>query len=158
MPAPIYDCPGGSAVALSAATARSIIGAKGHANSGLLLMDYEIGFDGVTASAVPVLIEICYATFATKPPGTNSTTIAPVQRNGRVLAAGFTAADSWTAGNEPTVLSVLRSRVLTPNGGLILYDYPLGKEPDTALGEGFVVRCTAPAIVNVRATIAVSRC
>lgn len=158
MTAPVYDCPGGSAIALSAATARSVIGAKAHANSGLLLMDFDISFDGVSASAVPVLVELCYATFATKSPGTNSTSITPVQRNGRVLTAGFTAADSWAAANEPTVLTVMRSKLLTPNGGVILYDYPLGKEPDCALGEGFVIRCTAPAAVNIRASIAVSRC
>ena len=37
-------------------------------------------------------------------------------------------------------------------------DAPLGTEADTALGEGFVIRCTAPATVNVRATMKVSRC
>lgn len=158
MPAPIYDCPGGGAITLTAATARSVIGAKAHANSGLLLCGYEIAFFGVTASATPVLIEICYSTFATKSPGTNSTSITPVQRNGRVITAGFTAADSWAAANEPTVLTIMTTKYLTPNGGVIIYDYPLGKEPDSAVSEGFVIRCTAAAGVDLRATISVSRC
>jgi hypothetical protein len=53
---------------------------------------------------------------------------------------------------------VIRERLLTPNGGLVIYDYPLGKEPDCALGEGFALRLTAPATVNVRASLGVSRC
>jgi hypothetical protein len=158
MPAPRYTATNASAVALSAATARSVIGAKAHANSGLLLVGYEIAFDGVSASAVPVLIETCYCTFATNGPGTNSTSITIAQEMGRVLTAGFTAAGAWTAGNEPTTITALRKHNLTPNGGVILYDYPLGTEPDANLAEGFVIRCTAPATVNVLATLILSRC
>ncbi len=36
-------------------------------------------------------------------------------------------------------------------------DIPLGNEYDSALAEGFVLRFTAPASVNVRATMDVSR-
>lgn len=71
------------------------------------------------------------------------------------LTAGFTAGKNWTA--EPTVLTVLDEWLLTPNGGLALVDIPLGNEYDSALAEGFVIRCTAPATVNVRATMDVSR-
>jgi hypothetical protein len=156
MPAPIYDAVTGGAVALSAATAKTILGWKAHANSGLLLVDWEVAFDGVTASAVPVLVEICYCTWGANSPGTNSTSVTPTQRGGRVLTVGATAGKTWTT--EPTTLTVIRERLLTPNGGLVIYDYPLGKEPDTALAEGFAIRCTAPATVNVRASMGVSRC
>jgi hypothetical protein len=155
MSAPRYTAITGGAVALSAATAKSILGAKAHANSGLLLVKYEVAFDGVTASAVPVLVEVCACTFATNSPGTNSTSVTPAQVSGRVLTAGFTAGKTWTT--EPTVITVLEEKLLTPNGGVIIYDYPLGTEPDSPLAEGFVLRCTAPATVNVRASIAVSR-
>ena len=155
MPAPIYDAVTGGAVALSAATAKTILGWKAHANSGLLLCDYEVSFDGVTASAVPVLVEICYCTWATNAPGTNSTSVTPVQRSGRVLTVGATAGKTWTA--EPTVISVIREKLLTPNGGLVMFNYPLGTEPDCALGEGFAIRCTAPATVNVRGSMGASR-
>lgn len=139
------------AVALSAATAKSILGIKAHANSGIELKGFAIGFDGVTASAIPVLVELCYATFATNSPGTNSTSTTIRQNYGRVLAAGFTAARNWTA--EPTVLTVVKEFLLTPNAGLIAYQWPLGQEPDSALGEGYVLRLTAPAAVNVRGTM-----
>lgn len=155
MAAPIYSIITGGAVALSAATAKSILGAKAHANSGLQLSAVRIGFDGVTASAVPVLVELCYATFASNEPGTNSTSVTPAQKSGRRLTAGFTAGKTWTT--EPTVLTVLDEWLLTPNGGLVLLDLPLGTEYDTALGEGLLIRCTAPASVNVRATMDLSR-
>lgn len=157
MSAPIYDCSTEGAVALSAATARTIIGVKAHANSGIQVVGLKVGFDGVTASAVPVLIELGYCTFTTKSPGTNSTSTTPRQRNGRVLTAGFTSGTSWAAANEPTTITVQQDWLLTPNGGALFYDFPLGTEPDTALGEGYVIRCTAPAAVNVRAVLSVTR-
>jgi hypothetical protein len=128
------------AVALSAATAKSILGVTAPAQFGVDLKKLRVGFDGVTASAVPVLIELCYATFATNGPG---------------ITAGFTAAKNWTT--EPTVLTPFEEWLLTPAGGTILYDYPLGDTPDTAASNGFVLRCNAPASVNVRATLLFER-
>ena len=146
-----YTAVTGGAVALSAATAKSILGVKAHANSGIELKKYRVGFDGVTASAVPVLIELCYSTFATNSPGTNSTSVTPAQAYGRVISVQATAGKTWTT--EPTVLTVVEEFLLTPNGGLLFYDGPLGDTPDSAVSEGFVIRCTAPATVNVRATM-----
>lgn len=155
MSAPIYQCGTEGAVALSAATAKCIIGVKAHANSGLMVMGFRVAFDGVTASAVPVLIELGYCTWATNSPGTNSTSTTARQRTGRSLTAGFTAGKTWTT--EPTVITVLDEWLLTPNSGTVILDTPLGTEPDSALAEGFVIRCTAPATVNVRASMHVSR-
>ena len=143
------------AVALTAATAKTIIGAKAHANSGLQLKGFMVAFDGVTASAVPVLVEVMYSTWATNPPGTNSTSTTPRQSYGRVLAAGFTSGKTWTA--EPTVLTPIEEFLLAADKGLIAYQWPLGQEPDCALAEGFVIRCNAPAAVNVRATMLLER-
>lgn len=154
MAAPIYSIITGGWIALTAATVKSILGMKAHANSGLQLTGLKIGFDGI-AVAVPVLVELCYCTFASNAPGTNSTSVTPAQKSGRVLAAGFTAAKNWST--EPTVITVLDEWPLTPNGGTALIDIPLGTEYDTALGEGLLIRCTAPAGVNVRATMDASR-
>lgn len=144
------------AVALAAGTAKSVIGVKGHANFGVDLIGFDVAFDGVTASAVPVLIELSYCTFATNSPGTNSTSTTLDQTYGRVTAAGFTAGKNWTA--EPTTVTPFREFLLTPNGGLLVYEYPLGNSPDSAVAEGFVLRLNAPAIVNVRATMRFERC
>lgn len=156
MPAPEYICSTEGAVALAAATAKTVIGVKAHANSGLLLKAVRFGFDGISAAGVPVLIEACYATWATNSPGTNSTSTTPRQVNGRVLTAGFTSGKTWTS--EPTSLTVLDDGLLTPNGGVIWYDFPLSTEWESALAEGFCLRMTAPAAVNVRSTVKVSRC
>lgn len=151
-----YSVPTGGVVALSAATAKSVLGLKAHANFGLDLKKLRYGFDGVTASNVPVLIEFCYCTWATNSPGTNSTSITPVQEYGRVITPGFTAGKGWTA--EPTVLTVIEEVLMTPNGGQLWYDFPLGDSPDCALSEGWVLRMNAPNAVNARATAKVERC
>lgn len=150
-----YACKSEGAIALTAATAKSIIGAKAHANSGLQAKGFHVAFDGVTPSAVAVLVELCYATWASNSPGTNSTSTTPVQTYGRALTAGFTSGKTWTT--EPTVLTPIKEMLLTPNAGALWFQYPLGQEPDCALGEGFVIRCTAPAGVNVRGTLDVER-
>jgi hypothetical protein len=151
-----YSIVTGGAVALAAATAKSVLGVKSHANFGLDLKKVRFGFDGVTATAVPVLVELCYATFATNSPGTASTSVTPAQVYGRTIAVGATAARTWTT--EPTALTVIDEQLLTPAGGLEVYDFPLGDTPDSNVSEGFVLRCTAPATVNVRATMVFERC
>jgi hypothetical protein len=154
-----YSCTTEGAVALSAATAKSIIGVKSGAttaNHGVDLKKFRVSFDGVTASAVPVLIEVCSATFGANAPGTNSTSTTVRQDYGRLAGTGFTTARNWTA--EPTTLAVIEEFLLTPNAGTIFYDWPLGDSPDSPLGEGFVIRCTAPATVNVRSTLWFERC
>lgn len=150
-----YAITTGGVVALTAATAKTVIGAKAHANSGLQLKQFMVAFDGVTASAVPVLIEVAYCTFGANAPGTNSTSLTPLQQYGRVLTAGFTAGKTWST--EPTTITVLQEFLLAPDKGLFVYQYPLGQEPDTALGEGLVLRLTAPANVNVRSSMLVER-
>ena len=139
-----------AAIALSAATARTILGVKGGAAFGVDWIGYEISFDGVTASAVPVLVELCYATWATNAPGTNSVSSTIDTIYGRAVASGMTAAHAWVAANEPTVLTPFHEFYLTPNGGTILRDFPRDRTPDSAIAEGFAIRCTAPATVNVR--------
>lgn len=146
-------------VSLSAGTPKSILGVKSGAttaNFGVDWLKYRIGFDGVTASAVPVVIQLCAATFATNAPGTNSTSVTVQADHGRLASTGFTAAKNWTS--EPTVLTVLDAFPLTPNGGTILYDWPLATSPDSPLGEGFVIRCNAPAGVGVHAAMWFERC
>lgn len=139
------------AVALAAGVAKSIIGVNAPTQFGVDLKKLRVAFDGVTASAVPVLIELCYSTFAANVPGTNSTATTVDQAYGRPIVAGFTAAKNWTT--EPTVLTALDEWLLSPAGGTVIYDFPLGDTPDSAVSNGFTLRLNAPAIVNVRATL-----
>lgn len=144
------------AVALAAATAKSVLGVNGTSAFGVDLQKFRLGFDGVTASAVPVLVELCVCTFGANPPGTASTSATVTQTLGRSVTAGFTAAKNWTT--EPTTITVIDEWLLTPAGGLVLYDFPLGTSPDSAVSNGFVIRCTAPAVVNVRGALHFGRC
>lgn len=121
------------------------------ANHGVDWIRYRIAFDGTTASATPILIELCNCSFATNAPGTSSTSVTVRQEYGRAAGTGFTAAKDWSS--APTSVTAFEQFYLTPNGGTILYDWPLGTSPDSPLGEGFVIRVTAGASVNMTATM-----
>lgn len=151
-----YSAPAGGAVALVAATAKSVIGVLAPAQFGVDLLGYELAFDGVTAANVPVTVELCAATFASNPPGTASTSITVQQAYGRSIVPGFTAAYGWTT--EPTVLTAFDRFTLTPNGGVVVRDWPYGQTPDSPVSNGFVIRLTAAQVVNVAATLRFERC
>ena len=153
-----YSAPIGAAVALVAATAKTVLGVLAPAQFGVDWTSWSIAFDGVSATNTPVLVELCACTFATNPPGTNSTTITVQQDYGRAIVAGFTAAYAWTAANEPTVITPFDSLTLTPNGGLVVRDFQFGRTPDSAVSTGFCIRCTAGAAVNVRGNMYFERC
>jgi hypothetical protein len=145
-------------VALAAATAKTAMFVLAPAGHGMDLKKFRIGFDGVTASAVPVLWEVNYLTAATNStPGTGNTTATASinQVYGRVIANSFVAGINCTS--EPTVQSNVDSDLLTPNGGLLVYDAPLGDVPDSAVSQGFCIRLTAAAIVNVRCAMMFER-
>ena len=148
-----------AAVALSAATAKTGLMVITPSTFGGDLKKFRIGFDGVTASAVPVFWEIVRSTNATNStPGTANTseTSAITQVYGRSITAGFTAFSASTS--EPTVLTVCDSNWLTPIGGLLVYDFPLGDTPDWDVSAGMGIRLTAPASVNVRLGMWFERC
>jgi len=148
---------GSAGVALSAGVAKSILTVIAPAQFGIDMTKMRLGFDGVTASAVPVAVELCDNTLATNStPGTNNTTGTVVQVYGRSITAGFTSFFNSTA--EPTVLSTFDRWTLTPNGGLVIYDWPLGSTHDTAVSAGITLRCNAPAAVNATSTIWFERC
>jgi hypothetical protein len=138
-------------VALAAATAKTVMFVLGSSDHGVELKKFRIGFDGVTSSAVPVLWELNYLTAATNSvPGTgNTSATASIQQSyGRTIANSFLAGINCTA--EPTVQANADANLLTPNGGLLPYDYPWAESPDSAAAQGFCLRLTAPAVVNVR--------
>jgi hypothetical protein len=134
-----------AAVALAAATAKTVLAIVGNAAFGIDVTGFELGFDGVTAGAVPVLIEICSSTQATA--GTTTAGQA-AQMYGRTIASGVTVNYNYTA--EPTVLTVVKSFLLTPIGGSIIRDFPFGQTIDFAPSNAVCLRLTAPAAVNVR--------
>jgi hypothetical protein len=147
-----------SAVALSAATAKTALMVITPSTFGGDLKKFRIGFDGVTASAVPVFWEIVRSTNASNStPGTANTneSSAIAQVYGRSITAGFTAFSASTS--EPTVLTVLESNWLTPCGGLLVYDFPLGDTYECDVSAGLGIRLTAPATVSARVAMTVER-
>lgn len=122
------------------------------------LKKFRIGFDGVTASAVPVLWEVVRSTNASNSaPGTGNTTESAniTQAYGVTVTAGFTGFSASTS--EPTALTVLDSNLLTPAGGLLMYDFPLGDTFECGASAGLGIRLTAPAAVNARVSMLVER-
>lgn len=155
MSAPIYVVDCSTAPFTSLTTLQTLIGVKGASDFGLMLKKFRVGFTGVAANASGIL-RIFSCTFATNAPGTASTTMTPVQVSGRTLASGCTGAFQWTT--EPTVKTYVDAVPLTPNGGTIMYDWPLGDEPDTpALSSGFGLELTITPAVGVYATLWFSR-
>jgi len=143
MTAPIYGVTSAAVVSLGAAgTAVTVLTVTAHANSGLQVVGFDLGLLGVTATEVPLLVELCQWSGATAGTSTGAATIT--QESGLTLAAGFTAAYDYTA--EPTVLTPFRKFSLTPNGGTILFDVPLGNEPQCGLSPlGIAMRITPTA-------------
>jgi hypothetical protein len=149
-----YSASTGAAVALAAATAKTVLNVIAPASFGVDLTKIRLAFDGVSATAVPVLVELCYSTQAAN--GTGSTSATVNQIYGRTILAGFTAFYGYAT--EPTALTVIDSYLVSPYSGTVIYDYPLGTTPDTAVSNGLCLRLTAPAAVNVRATMYFERC
>jgi hypothetical protein len=147
-----------SAVALAAATAKTALMVITPSQFGCDLKKWRISFDGVTGGAVPVLWEIVRSTNASNStPGTANTTESSniVQTYGRSITTGFTAFSASTS--EPTVLTVLDSGLLTPTGGLFVYDGPLGDTFECDASAGLGIRLTAPAVVNARCSLLFER-
>jgi hypothetical protein len=154
----LYSVSTNGAVALVAATAKTALFVLPPAQHGISLKKFSIGFDGVTASNVPVFWELNALTGATNStPGTGNTSqsASVAQLSGLRIASAFLAGSACTS--EPTVQTYVRADLLTPNGGLLVYDIPLGDEPDNIVSQGFCVRLTAPAVVNVRVDMVFKR-
>ena len=148
---PGYTVTSGTAVhALAAAAAETSWNLIAGASVGIHLVEIGIGFDGVTASAVPVNVELCQSTQAGT--GTVGSSPTPTQIRGRATTVGVTAGVAYTA--EPTVLTPVKQWLVSPNGGLLVVQAPLGREAETDLSGGTVkaiaLRATAPAAVGCR--------
>lgn len=136
--------------ALAAATAETVVMYICAANTPAKATEMSVSFDGTSASAEPVTVELVSSTQATA--GTN-TAHTMAQVSGATRTVQGTAARGYTA--EPTVLTVLKSWLVHPQAGIVL-QYPLGREPQqNVTADGLGIRCTAPAAVNCQAYLEV---
>lgn len=128
------------------------------ANSGLLVVEFGISFDGVTASAVPALVELVSTTAATA--GTSGETPTITQNRGRVTGGEApTGGSKYSA--EPTVLVRHKAWYVSPNGGILVVQFPLGREPETddsgGTIRGYGIRVNVSANVNVMSYMEVEK-
>lgn len=137
---------GASAVALSAATAKTILGVVAASAVTARLTEFGVSFDGATSTAVPVLVELCDSTGAGA--GTPGATPTPKQIRGAARTAQCTGGNAYSA--EPTTLTVIKQWLVHPQTGMVKQS-PLGREEEHTGAGGLFLRCTAPATVNVRA-------
>lgn len=135
-----------TAVSLSAATAKTVVGIMGSASDTLSVKRIRVSFASVTATDVPALVEVGITTAA----GT-STAFTPVQIAGRLLASS--AAAGYNHSVEPTYNRIFEATHVPVNNGLIEWWYPLGEEPHCSVSEGIAVRITSPQAQSVFASI-----
>lgn len=145
----IVDLPYRS-VALSGATAKTVIGVQAAANIALKLLEASASFDGATSTNAPAVVDFNRVTFATNAPGTNSTAIteANTKRDpGRAETPQMQAGHTWTV--EPTVLTAQHSKDVGQFNGLYHYIAPFSAPHIIVGGQGFCITITSPNAVNV---------
>lgn len=130
--------------ALGAATAETLIQLRGATATKAKVVAWGVSFDGVTASAEPVVVRLLRQTTD----GTNSgATEAPLDPDSPT--ANCTAFHSHTS-TEPTAGDVLETYEVHPQGGSVVREYIEGREPtlDNATTSRIAIEANAPAAVN----------
>lgn len=129
-------------IALTAATAKTILQLAAPANQILALRGFSVSFDGVLGTAEPVKVDLVTQTDA----GTMSA--ATEFKDGPATAETIQGVALKTATVEPTTTTVLRSYNIHPQTGFER-SYAFDEEIQIAGGARLGLRCTAPAAVNV---------
>jgi hypothetical protein len=130
-------------IALTAATAKTVLSYFAGSNATFVIVEMEAGFDGVSPVAEPVTVELCKCTTAGAGTATSHTL---VQSGGPTRTAQGSAKRNYSA--EPTTITVVKRYLIHPQTSRP-FQFPLGREPQQiASGEAYVLRCTAPAGVN----------
>jgi hypothetical protein len=129
-------------IALTAATAKTILQIVAPTNQRLLMKSFAISFDGTSSSAEPVNVELCVQSSA----GTSSAG-TPV-KDGDPGSETLQSTSRITITAEPTTGNILRRYLFHPQGGgierVFSFDEAIAIPGGTRLG----LRCTAPANVN----------
>ena len=134
------------------AGAKTVLLVLAPANSGLVIVEFGISFDGVTATAVPALVDIVSTTAATA--GTSGETPTITQIRGRVTGGEPpTGGSKYSA--EPTVLVRHKAWYVPQFMGALVIQFPLGRESETddsgGAIKGYGIRVNVTANVNVMA-------
>lgn len=109
------------------------------------LIEAHVSFNGISASDVPVVVDVLRQTTA----GTATGAQVPLKDDPADGAALLTYAKTVTV--EPTAGDILRSWYVTPNGGLFVLPLPVGGiviPSGGGSGGRLSIRATAPANVS----------
>lgn len=143
----IYQVSNSTDQSLVAATAKTLIQLVTGATRKIWVKEISIGFKSVTATDVPVLVTLNRQSTA----GTASA-VTPNPVSEGFPAAISTAQEIFTV--EPTTGVVVGGPwEITPIGGLLIYQIPLGDEIDMAVSSKLGLVATAPQGQSVRAYI-----
>lgn len=132
-----------AAVALSAATEKTLIQLNAPAQQRLKVLRVGVFFDGASTTAVPVLVKLILTTTA----GTNTalTLAKTVSSDSETIQT--TAGENASA--EGTNSTLLDQWLVHPQMGVDL-TYAFGQEKIVVGGSRIAVKVTAPAVVNAR--------
>lgn len=131
-------------IALTAATAKTVLQLVAAANHRVKILGWGVFFDGTSTTAEPVQVRLLRQTTA----GT-MTALTPTKRDDSIADTLLTTAQH-TATAEPTAGDLIEAIEVHPQQGYQVL-YPLGVEPIIGGGDRVGIECTAPAAVNVRA-------
>jgi hypothetical protein len=134
--------------ALAAATAETLVQLRGVTTTKCHIVAWGVSFDSVTAADAPVVVDLLFQT--TDGTGSAATEVALNPDEPAALATGF---HSFSA--EPTPGGILETYNVPPQGGMVIREYPPGREPivTNATSSRIGIRCTAPAVCNAVAWI-----
>ena len=122
------------------------------ANRKAVVTEASVTFSGVSATDVPVLVQLCRVTAASAA----GTGVTPTDQKDTSIGASATAA-KYLPASEGTVV-VLKQYEVPPSSGLVI-QYPLGREPEiiggAASAKGYSIRCNrgSGAAINADANI-----
>jgi hypothetical protein len=117
----------------------------------ITIISWEISFDGVTASAVPVPVELIETTTVAGTGGTSvTTTLWGLGRDASQATAAFAPSAEGTVSGTTRLLDYVD---LSPNGGVYVRDFPLGREPVVLGSQVLRIRTTSAATVNAVCSI-----
>ena len=114
-------------VTLSTAATKSLI-LLNPAVDGFMVVQVSISLDNVTTDAEPVLFDLYRTVTLGSPAGTTGTQVKVNDTS--ASTAGTTSLTSLSA--EPTSVEIIDSWYITPHSGVVVIQYPLGREPKAA--------------------------
>lgn len=139
----------GTEVALVAATVKTILQVATPATQDITVVSYWVSFDGITAAAEPAQVMLIDTNVAA-----TVTSLTPVQYSDpnapASLCVGGAALTGFNASAEGTITAsrLLDYQEVHPQGGGLVMQFPLGREPGVGISRFLRLRVNAPAAVN----------